>query len=163
MRTILSSAALLAATVLIACGGPEADTDTAADAQGTADQADRGMEGMRGMAGMEGMQGMGGGMMERMQAHMQMMQGMSGDSMMAMMPQHRQMAANMIAQFNREMREMNMATDAEWNALVDSLRADLTRMPELSMAEMQALMPEHHARMRRLMQMHQSMMDDTQM
>ncbi len=39
------------------------------------------------------------------------------------------MAANMLAQFNREMSQMNMPDDPAWRATVDSLRQDLARMP----------------------------------
>jgi hypothetical protein len=85
------------------------------------------------------------------------------DRMMTMMPQHRQMAANMLAQMNREMRDMNMTADESWTATVDSLREDLTRMPEMTPAEMQALMPAHHARMQRLMGMHREMMGEMEM
>ncbi len=64
----------------------------------------------------------------------------------------------MLAQMNREMREMDMAGDEAWTATVDSLRQDLTRMPEMSRDEMAATMPGHRARMNRLMEMHRSMM-----
>ena len=97
---------------------------------------------------------MGGGSMAAMQAHLRMMQGASADSMRAMMPMHRQMAANTLAQMNREMRDMNMAGDAAWTATVDSVRQDLARMPEPNAVDMAA----HHARMTRLMEMHQRMM-----
>ncbi len=114
-----------------------------------------------GMQGMSGVQG--GGMMEQMQSHMQRMEGASGDSLRAMMPMHRQLTANMIARFNREMRDMNMAADGRWNATVDSLRQDLVRMPEMNMDEMRASMPAHHARVTRLMEMHRGMMGEMEM
>jgi hypothetical protein len=113
--------------------------------------------GMEGMGQMQGMP-MGGGMMEQMQAHMQTMEGASGDQMIQMMPQHRQSVANLIAQMNREMRDMNMTADEEWSSTIEALRQDLTRMPEMTAAEMQALMPEHRARVMRLMEMHREMM-----
>ncbi|MBW3631273.1 MAG: hypothetical protein KY464_18570, partial [Gemmatimonadetes bacterium] len=89
---------------------------------------------------------------------MQMMHGMSPDSMRAVMPQHRQMAANMLAQMNRDMQQMNMPGDASWTATVDSLRQDLTRLPEMGAQELGAFMPAHHARMTRLRDMHRTMM-----
>jgi len=114
------------------------------------------MQGMEGMGGMGGMQS--SGMMDQMMADMQMMQGMSGDSMIGMLPAYRQMAANMLAQMNREMRDMNMTADEGWNATVDSLRDDLTRMPEMGGTELQQLLPAHHRRMTRLMELHRTMM-----
>ena len=71
---------------------------------------------------------------------------MSGDSVRSMLPMHRQMMANMIAHMNRETSDMNMPVDAAWNALIDSLHADLATMPDRDSAELRALMPEHHRR-----------------
>lgn len=64
----------------------------------------------------------------------------------------------MLAQMNREMRGMDMAGDEAWTATVDSLRQDLTGMPEMSPDEMAATLPGHRARMNRLMEMPRSMM-----
>lgn len=149
IRYIAAGTAMLA---IVVCDRNEQRAgDTAA-----ADTAVRGagMEGMGGMAGMP----MGGMTMDQMSAHMTAMQGATGDSIMRMMPVHRQMAANMLAQFNREMSQMNMPDDPAWRATVDSIRQDLARMPELSAAEMQRGMPAHHSRVMRLMEMHRSMM-----
>ena len=148
---------LITPLLLGACG-----PGGAPEATETAEESMPGMPGM-GMEGAGGMQGGGSGMMGRMGDHMQMMQGMSGDSMRAMLPMHRQMVANMIASMNREMREMNMPADAAWSATVDSLRSDLVAMPEMDAAELEALMPAHHRRAMRLMEMHSEMMDGMDM
>lgn len=145
---------LAASTVLAACGTEPEQTRNAADP---------GESGPESAEGMEGMGGMQDGMMEQMMAHMQTMDGVGADSLEAMMPTHRQMAANMLARMNREMRDMNMTADAAWNATVDSLRKDLTRMPELTGSELEALMPAHRTRMMRLMEMHRAMMAEMQM
>ncbi len=138
---------VITALFLAACAGGD-DRDGAADTAAPAgDTAQAGMQGMG-----------GGGMMEQMQAHMRMMNGAGADSMQAMLPMHRQMVANMISQFGREMREMNMTADAAWLATIDSLRQDNIRMPEMSASELRAFMPEHGARVMRLMDMHRSMM-----
>lgn len=114
------------------------------------------------MKGMEGMKGMMdstmGGMSGEMQAHMTSMMSASGEGMKGMLPMHRQMVANMIAKMNGEMRDMKMASNTEWPATVDSLRKDLVRMPELSSAELTAMMPAHAGRVTRLGEMHQKMM-----
>ena len=44
-----------------------------------------------------------------------------------MVPEHRQLVANRIAHMNREMRDMNVTTDAKWNETVDVLRKDLVQ------------------------------------
>lgn len=149
-------AALIAMLALVACGGnARRAADTAAadtGARGAATSAGAQMGGMGGMP-------MGSMATDQMSAHMTAMRGAGGDSLMRMMDMHRQMTANMIARFNREMSRMSMPGDAGWSATVDSLRQDLARMPELGPAEMQLMMPGHHARVMRLMAMHRSMME----
>ena len=149
--------AFVAAAALTACQSDDGRPATA-DSPAMAGHADSagGMGGMAGMGGMGGM--MGSGMMDSMQAHMTMMDTMSGNRMKEMLPMHRQMAANMLSRMNSEMRSMNMAASADWTATVDSLRQDLIRMPEMGDQELKAMMADHHARMRRLMQMHRDMM-----
>ena len=144
---------LIFTLTLAACGGSDEANDKAAAPRPAAPAVDTTMSGMQGMGGMQG-----GGVMQEMQAHMRAMQGVGGDSLKAMLPMHRQMAGNMLAQMNREMGGMNMAADAGWTATVDSLRQDLVRMPEMGAAELQSFMPAHQARLERLMQTHQAMM-----
>ena len=149
-------AALMCVVAFAACersGGRRATRDSAA-----MPHAD-GMAGMPGMGGMGGMGStMGIAMTDSMHAHMRTMGDMSGDRMKAILPIHRQMAANMLSRMNSEMRNMNMQADGAWNATVDSLRQDLIRMPEMGARELEAMMPAHHARMTCLMQMHRDMM-----
>ena len=146
-RTIAFS---LVMVVTAACAPEQPERES----EGAATQPTDSMPGMPGMGGTQ----MSGQMMEEMEAHLRQVEGASGEQMIAVMAQHRQMVANLIAQFNREMREMNMATDQEWNATVEALRADLVRMPEMSPQELLALMPEHRQRVMRLMEMHRGMM-----
>lgn len=148
---------LVLGAVLSAAGCNGAGRESDADRPAPPDTG--AMSGMQGMEGMAGMGGMMGPMMEQMTGHMQAMEGAGTDSMRAMLPMHRQMVANMIAQMNTEMRDMNMTTDAQWNATVDSLRVDLTRMPDMGQSELESFMTDHHGRVRRLMDMHRTMMD----
>ena len=127
----------------------DTDTGTAKATRATSDTAMKGM----GMAGM-----MSASAMDSMHVHMQMMDTSSAEHVAAMLPSHRQMVANMLSRMNTDMRGMNMPGDAAWNATADSLRQDLTRMPELDAAALKSMMPAHHARMMRLMQMHRDMM-----
>ena len=128
------------------------DTGTAAEKAASA-ASDTAMKGMGNMAGM-----MSASTMDSMHVHMQMMDTSSAQHVAAMLSTHRQMAANMLSRMNADMRGMNMSGDAAWNATVDSLRQDLTRMPDLDAAALKSMMPAHHARMMRLMQMHRDMM-----
>ena len=150
----------VAAVAIAACAGNEGGS--AADtATGSAAIAAEG--GMAGMPGMPGMVTGGDTATDQMRAHMAAMEGARGDSLMQMARMHRQMGANMIARFDREMSQMNMPDDPKWRATLDSVRQDLARMPELSAEEMGRTMPAHHARMTRLMEMHRSMMASMKM
>ncbi len=148
---------VFAALVALAFTGCGQEEEAPQDLElGSAEQDQMPMGGMAGMRGMGGMQS--SSMMQQMESQMGAMMSAEPDSAMAMMPGYRQMAANMLAQMNREMRQMNMEGDAAWNATVDSVRQDLTRMPEMTSEEMASSMDAHDARMNRLMEMHHSMM-----
>lgn len=146
---------MLALTVALAAllGACRADTEESAP-EGAAETGMPMMED----AGMAGRAASGG--MEDMAAHMSMMAAMRGDSLHVQLPMHRQTVANMIARMDREMRDMDMVGDPAWNATVDSLREDLVHMPAMGPADLEAMMPEHLARARRLMEMHREMMAD---
>ena len=158
MNRALRGTSVTAALVLLtACGGTEEEPDVAADKVVPAEQAVE----PGAMAGMEGMQQ--SGVAPQLQAHMQMMQDASGEELQNMLPEHRQLVANTLAQMNREMRDMNMAEDPEWDQTVAALREDLVGLPEMTPAELQAFMPEHQARIDRLIEMHSEMMGQMQM
>lgn len=140
---------------IAACGASDqqADDPDSGAASATSVTSDTGMKGMEGMGGM-----MSAATMDSMHAHLQRMETADAEQVKSMLPTHRPMVANMLSRMNSEMRGMNMSSDARWTALTDSLRQDLTRMPEMAGAELKALMPPHHARVMRLMQMHRDMM-----
>lgn len=144
-RTIWIS--LGVALIISACGR---SSGTAKSDESAAARADTSM--------MSGMMMGDTAMMSQMQSHMRMMEGVAADSMLKMLPMHRMMVANMISQFNSDMRAMNMSPEASWTATVDSLRTDLTRMPELNANELGQMMPGHLVRVTRLMDMHRMMM-----
>lgn len=169
-----SIALAVVAVALGACTTKEAGVDTtgAAMRAGSGDSATAGsMSGMP-MQGMGGMKGMAGGdssamggmtMMADMQKEMNAMMKASPEQMKTMLPMHRQMAANMLSQMNTQMRTMNMPADVAWTATVDSVRQDLVRLPEQSARQLKDAVPAHHARMMRLMQMHDAMMKGMKM
>lgn len=103
------------------------------------------------------------GMMGQMQSHMTMMESANGDSMRAMMPMHRQMAEQMLSRMDRDMKSMNMTADAAWTATMDSVRQDLTRLSDMTAAQLAEFMPAHRRRMARLMESHQGMMGNMKM
>jgi hypothetical protein len=97
-------------------------------------------------------------MMREMRAHMQGMSAAGADSLRRMLPMHRQMTANMLQQMDTEMRGMQMAGDTSWTALADSVRQDLTQLPDVSSAELPGFMERHRGRVQRLMTRHEQMM-----
>lgn len=156
-RTLRGTSITAALVLLAACGGTEEEPDVAAKEGVAGEQAAE----PGAMAGMEGMQQ--AGVAPQLQAHMQMMQDASGEELQNMLPEHRQLVANTLAQMNREMRDMNMAEDPEWDQTVAALRRDLVQLREMTPAELQAFMPEHRARIDRLIEMHSEMMGEMQM
>lgn len=55
-----------------------------------------------------------------------------------------------------------MTANTQWTAVVDSLREDLVRMPEMNTTELKEFMPAHRAGITRLMEMHRSVMGSMQ-
>lgn len=147
MRRISLALAVVGMAALASC--QRSDRDATAGA--TASSADT-------SASMGGMAGAAAAMGDSMHAHMQHMETMTGDGMKTMLPEHRQMAANMLSRMNSEMQSMNMSGDAAWNATADSLRQDLARMPDMSAQQLKSMMSAHHGRIMRLIGMHGSMM-----
>lgn len=155
---------LASAAALAACGKSKNDGSTTLPSDSVSAATAGSLEGPRHMArmmdsasmpGMEAM--MGSRMIDSMQTQIRVMEGMSPDRMKAMVPMHRQMVANMLSMFDDSMRDMNMPSDAVWIALRDSIRQDLVRMPDLDASQLKALMPQHQARVMRLMNMHGTM------
>jgi hypothetical protein len=131
----------------------------------TADRAQPGdQQGMSGMK-MDSMPMDGGRMgigdaasMPMMQAHMDSMMRVSPEQMSAMMATHERMMSQMMDRMGADMRGMNMNGDAKWNALADSVKADLAELPGLRRGELVARMKAHTARVQRLIAMHEGMM-----
>ncbi len=129
---------------LTACGKkPEAVQVPAADTAATA-----GMQ----MA-MQGMQ-----MLPMMTAHLDSVGGMAPAQLAALMTAHQDLASRMMDAMGADMRGMNMAPDAAWTALGDSVRQDLAELPGLSGGALQNRMQAHLDRMRRMMTLHEGMM-----
>ena len=149
-RTLLATIAV--GSIIAACTSkePPASHDSAAAAKTATDTTKGGMAGMQGM--------MSSAVTDSMQAEMRRMAGVSPDQVATMLPVHRQMVGNMLAQMTNDMRSMNMPADAAWTALTDSVRQDLIHLPEMSQTELKQAIPAHHARVSRLIQMHKDMM-----
>jgi hypothetical protein len=145
----------IALAVVAACKGKD---QTAERAQPSGQQGMSGMQ-MDSMPMGGDHMGMGGAnMMPMMRAHMDSMMRMSPEQMSGMMAAHERMMSQMMDRMGADMRGMNMSGDAKWNALVDSVKADLADLPGLHGKELSARMKAHADRVRRLISMHEGMM-----
>ena len=93
-----------------------------------------------------------------MRAHMDSMMWMSPGQMSAIMATHDRMMSQMMDRMGSDMRGMHMSGDAKWNALMDSVKADLAELPGLQGGELASHMKAHAARLERLIAMHEAMM-----
>lgn len=71
---------------------------------------------------------------------------------------HRDRMEQMLTAMDQDMKAMNMTADVAWQALADSVRADLAALPALSGETLVLQMRAHAGRMRRLLERHESMM-----
>ena len=150
----MTRSAMVAVLFLSACVG-ESDAGRDAGDQTPSDSSP--VSQSEGTAEMVGIDATQGDLVDDLEASMQMMISMSADSMVSMVPLHRQTLAGMIVRMSQDMTDIRMAGDAAWTAAVDSVRNDLTRMPELGDEELKAFMPAHQDRVMRLIRMHRAM------
>ncbi len=156
-------AGLIGMLTLAACSGKAGEKAPATAGTLGGDSAGGGMMQMPGMDSGKAMGGMrmnmqGMQMMSMTRAHMDSMMRMRPEQMRAMMAQHDAMMSRMMDQMGADMRSMNMAGDAQWNALTDSVKRDLADLPNLQGKALAERMKAHGDRVTRLMAMHERMM-----
>lgn len=144
--SVLRAVVVIAALACVGCAKKEAPADQAADTAPTSTTA--------APMAMQGMQ-----MMPAMQAHLDSMTAMTPAQMKEAMTAHEDLTSRMMDAMGTDMRGMNMQPDSSWSALGDSLRLDLAELPGLSGAALKARMDAHAARTRRMMRMHEQMMN----
>jgi hypothetical protein len=146
--------------VVLAMGACVAREEPATELTETAAPVSQQRAGGMGSAG--SMNGPGGHtgtyMMGDMTAYMHEMDGMRSDSLQGRMPMYRERVDSMLVQMNRDMSARNMPVDARWDATVDSIRSDVTRMHGMSAVELETFMSGHHDRVMRMMETHRTMM-----
>ena len=110
------------------------------------------------MSGMQGMMMRSDSLMPMMRAHLDSLGGTSGASIASMVAAHDAMTSQTLDAMGSDMTMMNMRPDSAWTALTDSVKRDLADLPSLSGRALDARLKAHIARMRRLMAMHEGMM-----
>jgi len=139
---------LTAALVAAACGKKESVPQQA-------------MPGTGNMPGMTGMQRMGmrsDSLMPMMRAQLDSLAALSPQGTAGMLTMHEAMASRMLDAMGADMTAMGMKPDPAWTALTDSIKQDLADLPAVSGRALDARLKAHVGRMRRLMAMHESMM-----
>lgn len=97
-------------------------------------------------------------MMAAMRAHVDSLATLPPEQMMDLLAAHDSMARRMLDAMEGDMGAMGMAGDATWSALLDSVRQDLRALPSLSGEDLILRARAHAGRMRRLLRMHEGMM-----
>src|SRR5437899_2980702 len=119
------------------------------------------MPGMGNMPGMTGMQGMGmrsDSLMPIMRAHLDSLAALSPQYAAGMLSMHEAIASRMLDAMGADLTAMGMKPDPAWTALTDSIKHDLADLPAVSGRAPDARLKAHIGRMRRLMAMHEGMM-----
>jgi hypothetical protein len=145
-RTMI--AGLTAALVVAACGKKESAPQ----------QAIPGMDNMPGMTGMPVMGMRSDSLMPMMRAHLDSLAAISPQFAAGMLSMHEAIASPMLDAMGADMTAMGMQPDPVWTALTDSIKQDLADLPAVSGRALDARLKAHTGRMRRLMAMHESMM-----
>src|SRR3989441_740067 len=141
-------AGLTAALVVAGCGKKESAPQQAMPAMGN----------MPGMAGMQGMGMRSDSLMPMMRAHLDSLAAHSPQTAVGMLSVHEALSSRMLDAMGADMTAMGMKPDPAWTALTDSVKQDLADLPAVSGRALDARLKAHIDRMRRLMAMHESMM-----
>jgi len=97
-------------------------------------------------------------LMPMMETHLDSLAAMSPQFAAGMLSMHEAMASRMLDAMGADMTAMEMKPDPAWTALTDSIKQDLADLPAVSGRALDARLNVHIGRMRRLMAMHESMM-----
>ena len=116
---------------------------------------------MDNMPGMAGMRMRSDSLMPTMRAHLDSLAALPGRASAEMLATHDARASVLLDAMGADMMMMGMKPNPAWTALTDSVRRDLTELPSLSGNALSAGMRAHVERVRRLLGMHETMMEET--
>ena len=80
------------------------------------------------------------------------------DTLRARLVLDARMLTELLAQYEREMQILDVSGGRAWQAIVDSLHADLTNMPNASDSELRPLVTAHQRRVTKLIEYHEAML-----
>jgi len=96
----------------------------------------------------------------RLVNHMNEVRGSDAREFRQQFPEHRELVNEMLEDCRQMMREMDMTPPRRFTQVETALENDLERIPDMSDAELDALIPEHLDRVQTVIDMRQDMMDD---
>jgi hypothetical protein len=137
----------------LACGGGDAGEDGEAADTGAAAPAG-GAAAPAGGAGAAGGAGSSATMITEMRSQLSRLTSAGGDEIPPMVPEHAGRVEVLLAQMQQERQARGAMVSAAWDATVDSVRQDLTRMRGLTASELEGMVDAHAERVTRLMDMH---------
>lgn len=97
-------------------------------------------------------------LMPMVRAHLDSAAQMASSMDPAMLANHDEIASRMLDAMGSDMRMMRMQADSAWSALADSVKRDLAELQSLSGTALETWMRAHVGRLRRLLDMHMTMM-----
>lgn len=74
----------------------------------------------------------------------------NGDAQRHMLPAHEELVSEFLTRNDAKMRAMHVKIDPDWLTVIDSVRNDLARMPNMSSTQLHAFFPEHARRVMRI-------------
>ena len=74
----------------------------------------------------------------------------NGDAQRHMLPAHEELVSDFLTRNDAKMRSMHVKIDPDWLKVIDSVRNDLARMPNMSSKQLHAFFPEHARRVMRI-------------
>lgn len=83
-------------------------------------------------------------------ADLDTMSAANGDAQRHMLPTHEELVSDFLTRNDAKMRAMHVKIDPDWLTLIDSVRNDLARMPNMSSTQLHAFFPEHVHRVMRI-------------
>jgi hypothetical protein len=105
---------------------------------------------------------LGGPAMDHLRAHLDSISGLTGERLQAARELHGAYIRSLLVQLTADTERLTMVS-ADWQEAMQAVRADWERLPALSTGELEALMPEHLDRVRRLMELHRERMAEAHM
>lgn len=83
-------------------------------------------------------------------ADLDSMSAADGDAQRHMLSAHEELVSEFLTRNDAKMRAMHVKIDPDWLAIIDSVRDDLARMPNMSSKQLHAFFPEHARRVMRI-------------